>query len=1067
MDVSCFMSKRNTDDDGAAILYCSLFGPPQLAWAGSPLAVTRRQARALLYLLANDLRPTPRDRLVFLLWPDEAENVARRNLIRLLSYLRQLLPHPDLLLSDSTTVGLNPACVVSDTAHLTSLCTAEHTAGWERAVSLYRGRFLDGFSLTDSPEFDQWLSQSQRHYERAYLDLLRRLAMAKAEQGDYAAAIAYAQRYLATDDLAEEIHRQLITLYALQGDRAAALRQFEQCAIVLERELGAPPLPETRAAYDAVRAGRSLAIFQPPAPPRWTTLPSLNLPLVGREEEWQRLTAACRRRRRGGVVLIAGEAGVGKSRLMQEVATAQGMLTLTGANHATAQSLPYQPLTQALRQALALTERWRRISPIWLAELVRLLPEMQSYFSGLPRPVEPAPQQAQARLFEALTQIFFGLAGDSPLLLCLDDIHWADDATLGWLAYVTTRLAASGICIFASYRTQEAGRLVDWQAVLNRAGIVERVQLTGLSEEAVVELLRLAGMDQAATQWLSRRIHAATGGNAFFVLETIRELLTMVSFSADSADLPLPQTVRDAVVQRVRRLTPLAQQLLGVAAVLAPHLRIALLMENAGRSDAETVEGLEELLAHQLLRADGAGFRFQHDLARQAVYKELSPWRKRLLHQRAAESLLRLPAPEQSALAVAIADHFAAAGEVMQAIAAYRRAAIQAQRLYVHQSAIAHLSKAIELAQTQATAATILPQLYEALADNLTLAGRFALAEEAYRTALSQITADDSLQLAALQHKLAKTLPPQQRAAEAAELRRAALALLEERDERFCKELRLEILLGLMGALYYQLQVETMAALEGQIRTLLEEVGTPDQHIHFNGQLNQMAVIRDRYRLSATTVVLSRAILSYAQEAGDPWQIAHARFGLGFNLLWHGDLSGAEVALGEALAQAGNLNDPWSQTQCLVYLTVLYRLQGDTARMELHLPRLAAAGQTAGSPFYQAVFQANTAWLHYRRGHLLVAQAEAQAARTTWVNSPYPFQWLAQWIALAVALEQGTLADAVEAARALLDPRQQQLPDDVAQLLDLAVKALQSSADATAQAHLRRAVQLALGYGYL
>ncbi|GIK40907.1 MAG: transcriptional activator [Chloroflexota bacterium] len=1044
-----------------------LLGPPVITWQTQSFSLARRQARGLLYRLADDLYPAPRDQLIFLLWPDTPETTARRNLIRLLSYIHQALPQPELLLSDHTTIALNPDLIGSDTVQFVRLGAANDVAGWETVVSLYQGRFLDGFSLSDTPEFDHWLSQSQRQYERAYLDVLGKLVTIKADRGDYPAAIQYAQQYLAADDLAEEIHRQLITLYAAQGDRIAALRQFEQCAIVLERELGVPPLPETRAAYETVRDGASAPTPKLLPKPEWTTLPGLELPLIGRDEAWQALTAAYRRYRRGGVIFISGEAGVGKSRLMQEFATTQSGLVLTGNSHATGQALSYQPLAQALRLALPLRDRWSHTLPIWLAEVSRLLPELRAHFPNLPPPVEVAPQQAQARLFEALTEVFGSLATDSPLLLCLDDVHWADEATLGWLQYTTKWLAGRGVCILATYRSHEAHELAEWQRALSRAGQVTNIRLTGLSETAVTDLLGQADLNRTTAAPLGARIHAATGGNAFFVLETIRELLETGKISNGSTDLPLPQTVRDAVLRRAGRLTPLTQQIMAVAAVLSPHLRIETLVEASGRSELETVDSLEELLAHQLLQADGVEFRFHHDLARQAVYEEISPWRLRLQHRRVAQALAGLPDPDEAGLPATIAAHFEAAGEVAQAIAYYRQAATLAQQLYIHQDAIAYLRQAIKLSAELSEAAAMLPELYEALADNLTVAGHFALAEEMYRTALSQVSESERLRRAELQHKLAETLPPQQRGDEAIALRRVALTLVQERNDRGGQQVRLNILLGLMDALYYQLQAETMAELAGQTQALLDDVGTAMQQAHFYSQLNQMAMLKEKYRLSAETVTLAQKALAYAQEASNAWQINHQHFGLGFNLLWHGDLAGAEAVLQETLALAGKLGDQWSQTQCLVYLTILYRLRGDTTQVGAYLPRLVEAGQTVGTPFYMAVSQANTAWLHHRNGQFLSAQKEALAALSTWDNSPYPFQWLAYWIVLAMALKQESLSEAIEAARAMLAPTQQKLPDDVTEALEMASQTWESDNGDIIQERLRQVVELAGQYGYL
>lgn len=1047
-----------------------LLGTPAITWQSQPFTLARRQARALLYRLADDLHPAPRDRLIFLLWPDIPETTARRNLIRLLSYARQALPQPELLLSDNTAVALNPDLVGSDTAQFARLCAADDAIGWETAVSLYRGRFLNGFTLPGSPEFDYWLSQTQRQYERAYLAVLRKLATAKADMGDYPAAVKYAQRYLADDDLAEEIHRQLITLYAAQGDRSAALHQFEQCTIVLERELGVPPLPETRAAYEAARDGTSAPAPKLLAKPEWTTLPGLDLPLIGRDEAWQALTEAYCRYQNGGVIFISGEAGVGKSRLMQEFATVQTGLMLTGNSRATGQALPYQPLVQALRLALPLRDRWSRTLPIWLAEVSRLLPELRAHFPNLPPPIEVAPQQAQARLFEALTQVFCSLATDSPLLLCLDDVHWADEATLGWLEYVTNRLAGRGICILGTYRSHRAGRLANWRRALNRAGLAARVRLEGLSETAVAELLHRAGVVQAAAQPMAGRIHTATGGNAFFVLETIRELSATGRISDDSANLPLPQTVRDAVLRRVARLTPLAQQVLAVAAVLSPDLRVETLVETSGRGEPETIDSLEELLGCQLLRAGGNDFHFQHDLARQAVYEEISPWRLRLLHRRAAETLARLPAPDEAGLPATLARHFEAAGEVTQAIDYYRQAATLAQRLYAHQEAIAYLRRALTLSQESTTDPMGVARLYESLADSLTYAGQYAAAEDSYRLSLSLASDKDQLWQAELHRKLAGTLTPQHCYDEASVIYKKALETLGDWPLFHRVEWQtawLDIQLDLLNSLFYQGQVGAVISLSEQLQPLIEEAGTAAQRILFYYRLAMKDVLQHRHRASTVTIANLRAALPDVLETKDRYLIGLWQFGLGSCLLWRGNLVEATGELAAALDVANDIGHIFLQNQCLTCLTILYRLQDDPALVRHYLEQVWQVLPRLNTPFYLGAAQANRAWLSFRAGSLNVAQAEAQQAVTLWGQGSYPFKWLALWILLAIALQRQALSEAIAAAGAMLDPTQHQLPDELTDLLELAVRAWQSGEAKATQARLAQAVDLAHKYGYL
>ena len=352
----------------AAELRVYMLGPPRVKWAGQPpRTIRRRLPRALLYRLAARLEPIPREQLGFLFWPDTPDAAARRNLTRQLTHLRRALPDPKVLRTSAGQVILDPDRVWSDTVAFEQLCATPdgeirllQEGGFlnalQQAVDLYRGPFLAGFSLSSSPEFEAWASLEQQVLERRYLETLSALIEDYAARSEYDPAIACAHRYLATDDLAEEIHRRLIELCAAAGDRSAALRQYERCTEVLERELGVDPLPETQAVYEAVLAGKPSPAVAPVTKPTWTTLPGLDVPLVGRDRALRALEQAYARTHagQGGVVLISGEAGIGKSRLMQEFATQlRGhALVLTGAAYADAQRMPYQPIAQALRTVL-------------------------------------------------------------------------------------------------------------------------------------------------------------------------------------------------------------------------------------------------------------------------------------------------------------------------------------------------------------------------------------------------------------------------------------------------------------------------------------------------------------------------------------------------------------------------------------------------------------------------------------------------------------------------------------------------------------------------------------------
>jgi predicted ATPase/DNA-binding SARP family transcriptional activator len=317
-----------------------LFGSPQLAVEHQLVSLPRRQLRALLYRLAVSLQPVAREHLCFLLWSDAPEMTARRYLTVLLNRLREALPVPELLLAQRDAILLDPTLVDVDTMRLAGAMRAAPTEGGltslRQAVDLYEGPFLHGFTLPASPEFDAWTDQERRTWERRYLDALALLVDGYASQGAYPLAIEMAQRALAVDELAEDMHRRLIELYAAAGERTAALRQFERCVVVLERELGVRPLAETQAVYEDVRDGRLLA--HKPAtslgiisgakaitntaaspPTRMRKLPAAPTPLLGRAEELAQASAmvinpSVR------LLTLCGAGGSGKTRLAQHIA---------------------------------------------------------------------------------------------------------------------------------------------------------------------------------------------------------------------------------------------------------------------------------------------------------------------------------------------------------------------------------------------------------------------------------------------------------------------------------------------------------------------------------------------------------------------------------------------------------------------------------------------------------------------------------------------------------------------------------------------------------------------------
>lgn len=775
-----------------------LLGPPEVRWAGHPLPIPRRQARGLLYRLAARPQPVPREQLCFLFWPDIPEYAAHRHLSHLLTHLRRALPIPDLLLATEEHIALDMSQVWSDVAAFKELCASELL---EQAIALYRGSFLAGFSISESAEFEAWAGQERRACEELYLKALTALVEELTAQEKYNAAITYARLYLETDDLAEDVHRRLIELYAATSDRTAALRQFEHCVAVLERELGVSPLPETRAAYQAVLEGRPARPLRSPIKPSWTTLPGLRVPLVGRDQTLCRLHQAYLQAAagHGQVVLISGEAGIGKSRLMQEfaISLAGQAFILSGACYRGAQSVPYQPIVQALRSLLRQGDLPLSptlpfsLSPTWLAEAARLLPELCSWFPNLPPVIRSEPDEARARLFEALCRIILGLTTSPPpaplpmgegkrgegeegerlLLLCLDDLHWADRATLDWLAYLGHHLRGQRALIIGVYRSEEAGAVAELRRTLARLGLLSELRLSGLEIPDVLEILRhlthsplhpplLAeegGAGDEGEVALADRLQKATGGNPFFLLETLRAHIESgqpLTQLADLEDLPLPDTVRQAIEARLRRLSPRARQILEAGAVLGLTFSLDEVRLTAGRRELETMDGLDELVARQLLTEEPPAYRFQHELAQRAVEANLSPMRRQLLHRRAGRALEHLASDQVAAMA----RHFDTGGEIKKALHYHGLAARRAEALFAWREAEEHQSRMLalldQLDPQRSDPASLAQrgQVLAARADQRYLQGRLAErdADLATLTALAEASGDETLRLQTL-----------------------------------------------------------------------------------------------------------------------------------------------------------------------------------------------------------------------------------------------------------------------------------------------------------------------------
>jgi DNA-binding SARP family transcriptional activator len=574
-----------------AVLEVRLTGALALRADGAELAPpASRRARSVLAYLALHPGRHGRAQLAAHFWPDVLDESARTSLRAALSELRRALgPAADQLLAGRDSVALEAAV---DTRAFAAALEAGDAAA---ALAASRGPILDGFD-------DDWAHDARRAHAERLAEALERLA-AEAEPSE---AIRLTREQVALDPLAEEPNRRLVERLAAAGDRAAALAAGDRFAERLRGSLGIPPSRETRALLDELRR----APVVPVAPPRALARAHAT-EFVGRRAELARLRASwggVQMHRDRRLVLLAGEPGVGKTRLAHEFAA--GVLadraTVLLGRCSEEPLAPFEPFAEALRQA------------------------------GAAEALDPGAADAAGarhRLFDAVDAV---LCDHVPLLLVIDDLHWADRGTLLLASFVLRSSRPGPLVIVGTYRDTELGRrspLTSALAELQRDGALDRIAVRGLGEDDVAALARsLLGADDVAGA-----VHARTGGNAFFVEEVLHGL-------TEAGTPDVPESVRHAVGVRLARLGDAANELLAVAAILGLEQDAAALQATA-RLEPDVEElALDEVLRARLLRPAAAPrhFEFAHALVREAVLHELNVLRRQRLHRRAADALAEL-----------------------------------------------------------------------------------------------------------------------------------------------------------------------------------------------------------------------------------------------------------------------------------------------------------------------------------------------------------------------------------------------------------------------------------------
>jgi DNA-binding SARP family transcriptional activator len=694
-----------------AELSVQLLGEFQLTYQGIPLlAFHQPRVQALLaWLLINRDRPQSRQQLAYTFWPDTTESQARNNLRQALYQIRHALPErAGWLQSDATTVWWQH----TDAIELDILCfehalaqaeraqqhgdTRAMRAALEEALQYYQGELLPNC-------YDDWVQVPRQRLNALFQKGLEALIGSYEAHREYAAAIPYLQRLLQVDSINEDAYARLMRLYALEGDRPNALRVYQRSVEALQAELGVLPGEPLQQLFQQLNrqqlAGTPLAEHVGVA-----GVPSL----VGRESEWMRLRASWDElpAKQSRLVLIAGEAGVGKTRLADELCTwirYQGAATASTRAYAAEARLAYAPLAAWLRSA-AIAPHLATLEPIWRTELARLLPELLTADPTLASPGALRETWQRQRFYQAL--VHGVLAGEVPVALQFDDLQWCDQETLEWLHVLLRSVPPQKLLVVGTLRIGEASSpalQVLFQSLQRSNQLIELAIRPLDAAETAHLAAQLLGHALSLDQIM--RLFGETEGNPLFIGEMVHQIeqagageVQRTAENRNDTPMPLPPKVYAVIAGRLGLLSQPARELLAVAATIGRAFHIDILAHASGQQPTILGQTLEELWQHRIIREQGTQhYDFSHDKLRDVVYRELSPFQRRALHMRVAQAIEFRYADDRDPFSAELAAHYEQAGAIDQALFYYEQAALVAQQVFAHENAITLVQRGLAL----------------------------------------------------------------------------------------------------------------------------------------------------------------------------------------------------------------------------------------------------------------------------------------------------------------------------------------------------------------------------------
>jgi tetratricopeptide (TPR) repeat protein len=703
------------------LLTVKLLGQPMISWGDKTITIQRKLARVIIYYLACQRTMIGRSDLVLMFWPESLKG--RQQLRDLLSKLRAELPDPEILVTDRDWIGLNGQKITSDVLIFQDLCeqlslpfmTIENRplpeAIYQKmlsAVNMWQAtEFLFGIGVLDSDELNEWIAETNRKLRFNWLKLMMRIAQHLITVGDLEGALTWFEKVSDYDkdyEFPQAIYLRMDTLYLL-----GRLTQAYELGQEYSEHIKSGWFEEFRTPFEVlmqkVEKERNQSTNRNQPTSRLSV--SSTIPLIGRDDILQQIQWAYRR---GNIIVLSGETGMGKTRILHEfvnrLTTPVTILSMEAVF--SERDIAFHPILELLRQTMSMSD-WQKIEFFWLAQLAPFLPELQGLIEKRNDLIGLIENQ-RLSIYESFRQVFMSLTGKYKLLFTLENAQWADEETIRLMAYLTQRrfFIDYANLIFISNLQDLMPTMADYQENFSWINQVALIRVSPLDFDALTSI-GLYLLRTPLSEEHTRQLMEATGGNPLFVIETLQMILETPDQLAKKTwdHIPLSGIVQLVIRERLDRLSRNARTVLESAALIGVEFTFDYVHVMVDLSEDELVASLDELQNREIIQIisqvqQPIRYKFAQTFIHNVVLRGLSKTQKQILHRRLTNYFLSNEKEKQSADELAtIGYHLGQAGRAEEAFQYWIEAADKYQITDLTQKANDAYEQAFLLSQNR------------------------------------------------------------------------------------------------------------------------------------------------------------------------------------------------------------------------------------------------------------------------------------------------------------------------------------------------------------------------------